>query len=265
MIELAPYHKIGLALSSPLMTAAGCFGYGPEYAGLVDVACVGAVVTNPVTLRPRRGAARPRLVETPGGFILNTGDQNPGVRRVIQRYASAWKRLGVPVIVHLAPDDLESVTRTACALEATGVVVGLEVGLPDDVSPADAADLVTAARESELPLLARLPLARAAEIAIVCVEAGADALVIGGPPTGAALHSSGQVVTGRLYGPTLHPLALHALLAVHPLVDVPLIGCGGIYSTEDARAFLGIGAVAVQVDGAIFADPSMLGRLAEVL
>jgi dihydroorotate dehydrogenase (NAD+) catalytic subunit len=265
MIELAPGHKVGLLLPNPLMTAAGCFGYGPEYTGLVDISRLGAIVTNPVTLRPRRGASQPRLAETPGGFVLNTGNQNPGVRRVIQRYAGVWKRLGVPVIVHLAPDDPGALARTARALETTGVVAGLEVGLPEDVSPADAAGLVAAAHESELPLLVKLPLARAAETAVACVEAGADALVVGAPPVGAAIHPSGQVVTGPLYGPSLHPLALHALLAVRPLVDVPLVGCGGVHTVEDVRAFFGVGAAAVQVDSAVFADPSVLGRLAEAL
>jgi dihydroorotate dehydrogenase (NAD+) catalytic subunit len=263
MIELAPRHKVGLPLPDPLMTAAGCFGYGPEYADWADISGLGAVVTNPVSLRPRRGAAQPRLVETPGGFILNTGGQNPGVRRVLQRYAAAWKRLGRPIVVHLAPDDPEALARTARALETAGAVAGLEVGLPEDTSPADAASLVTAARESELPLLARLPLARAADLAAVCVEAGADALVIGAPPLGSA--GSGQVVTGYLYGPAMHALAVHALLRVRPLVDVPLVGCGGIHSVEDARALLGAGAIAVQVDSAIFVDPSLLGRLAEAL
>jgi dihydroorotate dehydrogenase (NAD+) catalytic subunit len=267
MIELAPHHKVGLPMPNPVMTAAGCFGYGPEYADWADASRLGAIVTNPVSLRPRRGPAQPRVVETPGGFILNTGDQNPGVRRVLQRYAAGWKRLGRPVVVHLAPDDLEALARTARALEAVDAVAGLELGLPEDASHADAASLVAAARESELPLLARLPLAHAADLAAVCVEAGADALVVGAPPLGSALHpsGSGQVVTGRLYGPALHALAMHALLKVRPLVDVPLVGCGGIHSVEDARALLDAGAVAVQVDSAIFTAPSLLGRLAEAL
>ena len=124
-------------------------------------------VAHPVALRPRRGAPQPRLGEISDGCILNTGDQNPGVRRVIQQHASAWRRLGVPVIVHLAADtppreeragSPQAVARTARALATTGAVAGLEVGLPNDVFPAQAADLVAAACESELPVLARVPL-----------------------------------------------------------------------------------------------------------
>lgn len=265
MIDLAPGHKIGLPLANPLMTAAGCFGYGPEYARLVDVSRLGAIVTNPVTLRPRRGPPQPRLAETPGGFILNTGAQNPGVRRVIQRYAGAWKRIGVPVIVHLAPDDPNDLSRTARALASTEAVAGLEVGVPDDASADEAGELVAAASESELPLLAKLPMARATQLVAACLKAGTDALVIGSPPAGAVMHPSGQVVNGRLYGPSLHALTLRALLDVGPLVDVPLVGCGGVHGIEGARAFLGAGAVAFQVDSAIFADPSVLIRLVEKL
>ena len=97
MIELAPNHKAGLSLHSRLMPAAGCFGYGVEYASLLDTTLFGAIVTNPVSLRPRRGAPQPRLVELGDGFVLNAGDQNPGVRVVVRRYADAWRRVGVPV------------------------------------------------------------------------------------------------------------------------------------------------------------------------
>ena len=265
MIELAPYHKVGLSLSRPLMPAAGCFGYGTEYAGLVDIACLGAVVTNPVSLRPRRGTSQPRLVETSGGFVLNTGDQNPGVRRVIQRHAAAWKRMGVPIIVHLAPDAPADIARTVGALEGTGVVAGLEIDLPDNASPTEAARLVAAARQSELPLLVRLPLAQAVDTSPACVEMGADALVVAAPPVAAARHLSGQVITGYLYGPAVHALVLPVLLDVRSQVDVPLIGCGGIHNIADARTFLDAGAVAVQVDSAIFSDPSVLGKVADSL
>lgn len=263
MIELAPRHKFGLALENPIMTASGCFGYGSEYGKLVDVTRLGAIVTNPVTLRPRRGPRQPRLAETRDGIVLNTGDENPGVRRIIQRYANVWKRMGVPVIVHLAPDDVDDLARTARALASLDVIAGLEVGLPDDSSPDEAAELVAAAGESELPILAKLPLANGIRLAIACVEAGLDALVVAAPPAGAAIYGSDQIISGRFYGPALHPLVMHTLLELSTAVDVPLVGCGGVHSFADAFALLNAGAVAVQVDSAIFGDPSLLGRLVE--
>jgi len=261
-IELAPHHKQGLSLRNPVMTACGCFGYGVEYGQLVEVARLGAVVTSPVSLRPRRGAVQPRLVETAAGFVLTTGDQNPGVRRVIERYAGAWARLGVPVVAHLAPDEPAAAARTALALASTGAVAGLELDVPASGSPAEASAAVRAALESELPLLVRLPLARAAELAAACAEWGADALVVGAPPPGAARHPSGALVSGSLYGPAVHALALAALLEVRRRVEVPLIGCGGVHTPDDGRAFLDAGAAAIQLDSVLFADPSAAARLA---
>lgn len=256
MIELAPSHKMGLDLPNPLMPAAGCFGYGVEYAGLIDVSGLGAVVTNPVTLRPRRGAAQPRLVELSDGFVLNTGEQNPGVRQAIRRYAGHWRRLPVPVIVHLAVDEPDSVRRTARALATTGTVAALEVEVPDGVTAALAARLIAAVRDAELPLLAQLPLYDACDLAAVCVEAGADALVVAAPPVAAARHSCGTLVTGRLYGRAVHALVLPVLEQVRTLVNVPLVACGGVHSPADVRTFLDAGAVAVQLDSILFRDPS---------
>jgi dihydroorotate dehydrogenase (NAD+) catalytic subunit len=265
MIELAPHHKIGLSVCCPLMPAAGYFGYGAEYAGLIDASRLGAIVTNPVSLRPKRGAAQPRLVELSEGCILDVAGQNPGVRQVIRRYAGAWRRLGVPVIVHLAPDAPSDVARTARALATTGAVAGLEVGLPDGVVPAGAGDMVEAAREGELPVLACLPLTNRTDVAVACVEAGADALVVAAPPVAAAYHPSGRLVTGRLYGRLVHALVLPLLRQLRSAVSLPLVASGGVHDLAGVRAYLAAGAVAVQVDSAIFRDPSLLARLADEL
>jgi dihydroorotate dehydrogenase (NAD+) catalytic subunit len=265
MIELAPDHKVGLSLLHPLMPAAGCFGYSVEYAGLTDITQLGAVVTNPVTLRPRRGAPQPRLVETDDGIILNTDDQNRGVRQVIQRHAAAWRRLAVPILVHLAPDEPAHVMRTTQALASTGVVAGFELGLPEAVSAAHATELINAARSGELPVLVRLPLYQATALAVACVKAGADALVVAAPPVAAAVQPGGRVVTGRLYGHVVHALVLPVLQQVRAVVSVPLVGSGGVHGAADAHAFLQAGAVAVQVDGALWRAPHQLALLIDSL
>jgi dihydroorotate dehydrogenase (NAD+) catalytic subunit len=262
VIELAPHHKVGLSLRSPLLTAAGCYGYGVEFGELVDVALFGAVVTNPVSLRPLPGPPQPRVAELNDGIILNTGDQNPGVRQLIRRYAAAWKRLGCPIIVHLAPEPTDDMARTARALATTGAVAALEVGVAEVGSDSEVAGAVGAARESELPVLARLPLMRAATLATACVRAGADALVVAAPPPAAAFHRSGRLVTGRLYGRLVHALVLPVLEAVRRVTDVPLVGCGGVHNAADVRAMLAVGAVAVQLDGVLWRTPWLMSRLA---
>jgi len=264
-IELAPRHKQGLSLTHPTMTAAGCFGYTALSGQLVEMASLGAVVTNPVSLRPRHGPQQPRLVEIPGGLVLNTGQENPGVRRVIQSHAGRWRRLGVPVIVHLARDLPEAVARCAQALASTGAVAALEVELDANMPSAEVGALLQAAQTGELPLLVKLPLANARQLACISVEWGADALVIGAPPPAAAYHPSGQLVTGRLYGPTLHALAMAALVEIRRQVDVPLVGCGGIHSLEDARAFLRAGASAVQLDSILWLDPARANQILHAL
>ena len=117
MIELAPQHKIGLSLSNPVMIAAGCAGYGHVYQPLLDLSAFGAIVTQPITLRPRPGASQPRLTEIAGGFILATGEQNPGVKKVIQHHQKSWTRLATALIAHLPADDAALVIASVGSVE----------------------------------------------------------------------------------------------------------------------------------------------------
>jgi len=274
-IELAPNHKIGLLLANPVMPAAGCYGLGTEYSRLAEVEMLGAVIVGPITARSRRGAEPPRTLSIPGGALLHTGLANRGAAAIVRRYARAWASSPVPVIAHVAgttPDE----TASCCErLSAVDSVAGIELGLPDTLTqssePADflddAAAIIRAARAAaRQPLIVRLPLNWAGALCESAVDAGADALTVAAPPRGSAWHEhGGRFITGRLYGPFVLPLALHALRRVAGLVSVPLIGCGGIHSTKDALAFLRAGAVAIQVGGAIWRDPTCLARIARSL
>ncbi len=273
IVELAPNHKAGLTLANPVMPMAGCFGLGTEYARLVDVESLGAVVVGPVTARPRRGAAPPRTIPLPpsqgglGGVLLHTGLANPGVAAVVRRYGRAWARSPAPVIVHVAgtsPDEAASCCRRLSGVEA---VAGIELGLPSTADPDEVAAIIRAAHTAaSQPLIVRLPLAGAAALCEVAVEAGANALTVAAPPRGTVWHKpSDRFVTGRLYGPFVLPLALCTFRRVAELVPVPIIGCGGIHSVEDARAFLRAGAVAIQVGGALWRDPACLAHIARSL
>jgi dihydroorotate dehydrogenase (NAD+) catalytic subunit len=297
-VDLAPNHKVGLALANPVMPAAGCFGFGAAYARLVEVDPLGAVLVGPITARPRRGAEPPRTLPIPGGVLLHTGLANPGVAAVTRRYARAWARSPVPVIVHVAGTNPEEATSCCRRLSGVAAVAGVELGLPDtiDVSttPAgrtpeagayphshrddgagrgltaaidDATAVISAAHAAtSQPLIVRLPLVWADALCEPAVEAGADALTVAAPPRGTAWHeASERFVTGRLYGPFVLPLALRALRRVAERVSVPLIGCGGIHSVEDALTFLRAGATAVQVGGALWRDPASLARIARGL
>ncbi len=269
-IELAPKHKTGLALANPVMPAAGCFGFGSEYARLVEVEALGALVFGPVTARKRAGADLPRALPISGGVLLHTALANPGIAAIVRRCTRVWARSPVPVIVHVAgtsPGETASCCQRLASIEA---VSGIEIGLFDTVDPDDASAIIQAAHTStNQPLIARLPLIDGPPLYSLCkavVEAGADALTVAAPPRGTTWHAPGkQFIRGRLYGPFVHPLALRILSRVVELVPLPIIGCGGIHSTEDARAFLHAGATAVQVGGALWRDPSCLARIARDL
>ncbi len=266
-IELAPEHKIGLTLTNPVMPAAGCFGWGLEYAKLVEVETLGALVVGPVTAGKRRGANPPRTLPVPGGVLLHTGLANPGLAAIARRYARVWARSPVPVIVHVAGTSPGETSACCQRLSNIETVSGVELGLADTVNLDEAITIIQAARTTtHHPLIVRLPLLHADTLCQAAVEAGADALTVAAPPRGTVWHEpSGQFVRGRLYGPFAHPLALRAARRVVELVSVPVIGCGGIHNVEDARAFIHAGAVAVQVGGALWHDPSCLARIARSL
>jgi dihydroorotate dehydrogenase (NAD+) catalytic subunit len=268
-IELAPHHKRGLHLVNPVMNAAGVLGFAAVYRRLVDFSALGAFVTNALTATPRTPARPPNAVELPEGVVLHTGLPNPGVAAALRHYAREWRRLGalgVPVIVHLAATTPAEVRRGVERLEREEAVSGLELGLRDEVGAAEAVQLVRAAM-GNVPLLVQVPFGRAPELAGALAQAGADALVVGAPPRVAVEAGEHALrVTGRRYSPADFAEALAAVeAAIGTVRAVPVVGAGGIWAAEQARAMLAAGAVAVQVDGALWRDPGWLARLAAEL
>jgi dihydroorotate dehydrogenase (NAD+) catalytic subunit len=266
-IDLAPCHKVGLALRNPVLTAAGCFGLGGEYHDLIDCDAPGAIIVGPVTARPCPGVAPPRTLPFPGGVLLHTGSANPGIDVVVRECAPVWQRLPVPTIVHVTgarPAEVEACCRRLAFVEP---VCGIELGLPFDATVDHVADLVRSAAHAALqPLLVRLPLSTAHVLHETAVRAGAHALTVAAPPQGTAWDAeSKRFITARLYGHLVLPLALRALHRVAQDAPVPIVGCGGVHATEDARAFLRAGASAVQVDSALWRDPTCLAHMARDL
>jgi dihydroorotate dehydrogenase (NAD+) catalytic subunit len=227
----------------------------------------GALVTAPLTLRPRRGQAPPRLAEVPGGYLLSTADHNPGYNRVVRDYAAVWSRIAIPVIAALAAAAPGDWARLAAHLEEETTIAGLELALPGGVAFADAHPWIAAVRRAAaLPLLAKVPATLAEEWAKPCAEAGVDALVLGTPPMAAFPATDGTLVEAPVGGPAALPFTLQALRAVARLdLGLPMIAAGGIYDAKDARLCLETGASAVQVRGLMWADPAAAARLAAVL
>ena len=259
-----------LPFERPLMPAAGCFGFGEAYEGIIDVALFGAVVTRPLTYRrrgaPHRDAAA--VLPLPAGCLIAHAQANPGVSGALSQHRARWEALPVPLICHLHATDADETRKAASRLDDEPGVAALELGLPNDAAGSDRAlvqSLVSAARRRfEKPLLVRLPLQGALELAAVCVASGADALVATAPPQGALRDPSyGHLVRGHVYGPWVKALVLPLVLELRKRVDVPIVAAGGVQSAADAREYLATGASAVQVDSLLWRDPAVVAALAE--
>lgn len=242
--------KNDLDLRHPLMNAAGSLGFAFDLRSGVDPAKLGAFVTNPISLNPRSPARGERCLDYPGGFLLHTGYPNPGIKAVLRQYARRWANNSpLPVLVHLIPATLEETAALARLLEGIEGVAGIELGIPSDL-PAGAAAALVQAAGGELPIVARLPFEQAVLLAEPVSAAGASAISLA-PPRGVLPGPAGDLLEGRLYGPSVFPAAL-ALVRAIARRGLAVIGCGGIYQASQVETMLAAGARAVQLDSVLW-------------
>ncbi|PJF42307.1 MAG: hypothetical protein CUN55_10195 [Phototrophicales bacterium] len=259
MIEITNNGKYALTLRNPVMIASGMMGFDPHlYRNLIKLEKLGAVITAGITYKPRKPANGPRVVPVTGGMLLHTGLPNSGINRVLAQYQNIWARSPIPVIPHIVANQPNDVARIAERLEGLPNVVAIELGLHDQAQAEDIQALIHAARQgSQLPLLVKLPLFNAIHLAEVAAEFGADALVIAGPPRGTERDPiSGKLVGGRLYGTYLKAQTLRVVGFLAGYLQTPIIACGGIHSSTDARDYLEAGARAVQIDTLVWVNPA---------
>ena len=267
-VEITRPGKNPLEILTPVMCAAGTLGYGDTYRDTFNIDKLGALVTHPITYEGWSAARGPRVVPLSSGMLMHSGLPNPGLNKAVRKYHNLWIALPVPVIVHLVATTEDHVRKGARRLDEEDGVNAIELGLNDDITWKDADIMVRAAvSRTEKPVLVRLPLLDAYEIANAVVDAGADALVVSAPPRGTARDpQTGKLVTGRIYGPNVKPIVLQALERIANRIDeVPIIGSGGIHTAQDARDFIEMGARAVQVDSVTWLDPKMLEIIARDL
>jgi dihydroorotate dehydrogenase (NAD+) catalytic subunit len=266
-VEITRPGKNSLLLETPVMPAAGTVGYGDSYRDLIQFEKLGALVTNPVTYAPWSPATGTRVVALDAGMLVHTGLPNPGLSKILGKYRALWSSMPLPIIVHLVASTVEHVRKSASRIDAENAVDAIELGLNDDMSWKEAEAFVKAAvGNTEKPVLARLPLQDAYEIAQASADAGAGALVVAAPPRGTARDpQSGRLVSGRVYGPLVKPMVLRVVGQLVNRIDIPIIGAGGIHSAQDARDFIDAGARAVQVDTLTWIEPTMLEVIARDL
>ncbi len=264
----------GLKLKNPVLTASGTFGFGLEYADVVDLRRLGAIVTKSVTLQPRAGNPPPRVYETPSGMLNAIGLQNPGLETVLAEKLPALAEYGVPVVVSIAGEAIEEYVELARCLDASPHVAALEIniscpnvkrgGMQFGTDATLTRELVEQVRQATaLPLITKLSpnVTDIVSIARAAVEAGSDALSL----INTLLAMSIDVerarprlgnVTGGLSGPAIKPVAVRMVWEVAGAVSVPLIGMGGIMTAADALEFILAGATAVAVGTGTFVSPA---------
>ena len=242
-------NKLDLAFRSPLLNAAGTLGFTPAKRGPVDLDSFGAFFTNPISRGPRRPAEERACQGYPGGLLLHTGLPNPGFRAVLRQHAAQWRAASLAVVVHLIGDQPEDIAWMVRGLESGENIAGVEIGIPPGASP-DLARMLVQAAAGELPVIACLPMERAPELAAALARDGGTAAFSLAAPRG-CLPGSQKLLRGRMLGPGVFPLAL---AAVHELtrLGLPVIGGGGVQQPADFQAMRAAGALAVQLDLALW-------------
>ncbi len=263
----------GLVLQNPVMTASGTFGYGREFAEVVDLTRLGAVVVKGLSLAPSAGNPPPRIAETPCGMLNAIGLENVGVEAFLRYKLPFLRELSVPVVVNIYGKSVDEYARLAGRIEEADGIAAVEVniscpnvkagGIAFGVDPDAAYEVVRAVRlRTGLPLIVKLSpnVTDIAGIAESAVSAGADALSLINTVTGMAVDVEARKpvlanITGGLSGPAIKPIALRMVWEAARAVQVPVIGIGGIATAKDALEFLIVGASAVQVGTANFVNP----------
>ena len=263
-----------LRLANPIITAGGTFGYGVEFAHLVDLNRLGGFVTKGISIEPIEGAPAPRLCETPAGMLNAVGLQNVGVDAFLKDKLPLLRKYNTHLIVNVFGSCLEEYVEVIQRLEQAEGISAYELniscpnvkkgGMQFGNDPNLVEEVVTAARKAarKRPLWVKLmPLVTdIALLARTAESAGADALTVANTyPAMAVDVRTGKSLlgnpTGGLSGPAIKPITLRLVWEVRKAVKIPILGLGGIETAEDVLQYFTVGASAVQVGTASFADP----------
>jgi dihydroorotate dehydrogenase (NAD+) catalytic subunit len=263
-----------LRLSNPILAAGGTFGYGVEFAHLVDLNRLGGLVVKGLSLEPMAGAPAPRLCESPSGMLNAIGLQNIGVRAFVTERLPGLREYRSAVIANVFGYTVDAYTGVIRILEEAEGIAAYELniscpntahgGIQFGSDPQMVSEVVSAARQAaRRPLWVKLSpnvtdigvIARAAE------EAGADALTVANTYQAMSIDVHTRKsrlgrISGGLSGPAIRPITLRLVYEARRAVKIPVIGLGGIEKADDALEYMIAGAAAVQVGTANFSQPA---------
>lgn len=275
----------GVKMKNPVNTASGTFGYGWQFADLMDVSRLGAITTKGCAAEPWAGNPAPRMTEVPGGMMNSVGLQNPGVRAFAAEsgpWLSDLADAGTQVICQVAGHSTaEYVAALELFCELCPWAAGFEInvscpnlaagGVACGSTPEGAADVMRACRRvTDRPLFVKMAPVRVPEIARALEDAGADGLTLINSISGMSIdvttrRSKLSKPTGGLSGPLCHPIAVRMVWEAAQVVEIPICGVGGVMSGEDAAEFILAGATCVGVGMANLIDPASSVRILDEL
>ena len=274
----------GVTLKNPVIPASGTFGYGREFAEAYDLDLLGSFSWKGTTAAPREGNPQPRIAETAAGMLNAVGLQNPGMDAVLrEEVPNIAKLFHGPVIANVCGFSLEEYAENCRRLEEADQAAILEINIscPNvhaggknfGSDPQSAAAVTRAVRgATKKPVFMKLSpnVTDIAEIARACADEGADGLCLINTLLGMRidLNTRRPLIanrTGGLSGPAVFPVALRMVWDVYEAVDLPIIGCGGVASAEDAAEMMLAGASAVEVGAANLRDPFACKKIIESL
>jgi dihydroorotate dehydrogenase (NAD+) catalytic subunit len=272
-----------LRLKNPLIAASGCFGYGLEYADVVDLSSLGGIAVKGLFLAEREGHPPPRIVETPSGMLNAIGLQGIGVHRFVRERLPELRERGAVVFVNICGTTIDEYCEIARILSDHDGVAAIELniscpnikegGITFGCSLTGTHDVVSAVRKvTRLPVIPKLTpnVTDVASFARAAEQAGADAVSLVNTFLAMAIdvHTRRPKlsnIVGGLSGPAIRPIAVRMVYECRQVVKLPIIGMGGIATAEDVLEFMIAGATAVQVGTANFVDPFIWGKLLDGL
>ncbi len=264
-----------MRLKNPVMTASGTFGYGLEFADIIDLDRLGGYIVKGTTLNAREGNPYPRMAETPAGMLNAVGLQNKGVNYFIEHIYPKIKDVDSKMVVNVSGAKLSDYVEVCQKLAPLDKVAAVEIniscpnvkqgGMAFGTTCQGAAEVTRACREAfPRTMIIKLSpnVTDIASIALAAEAEGADSVSLINTLLGMAIDAERQrpclsTITGGLSGPAVKPVALRMVWQVAHAVKIPVIGLGGITTATDAIEFMLAGARAIQIGTANFIDPSV--------